>query len=334
MNYTHFIGIDVSKNTLDFAIVQDQHIFKQGVIDNTPEGVLALLKIVKELVGKYLGSALFCMEHTGIYNQHLLDLCSKKGLNMVLESPIRIQRSMGIIRGKNDQVDALRIARYVAKNHSELACWKAPRPVIAMLKTLMGIRSRLIASTKLSNMAKNEAKGFDKKAASEMAKLTKNSDAALKKDLAKVEAKIKKVVDADERLKELFGLITSVDGIGAITAVNMITATNEFKNFKDPSKFVCYVGVAPFEYRSGSSVRGRTRVSHQANKKMKTLLHMAALSVIVGNGEMKKYYLRKVAEGMNKMKAINAIRRKLIDRIFACVRDSRIYEKNYERKLA
>ena len=68
MNYTHFIGIDVSKNTLDFAIVQDQHIFKQGVIDNTPEGVLALLKIVKELVGKYLGSALFCMEHTGIYN--------------------------------------------------------------------------------------------------------------------------------------------------------------------------------------------------------------------------------------------------------------------------
>ena len=167
-----------------------------------------------------------------------------------------------------------------------------------------------------------------------MAKLTKNSDAALKKDLAKVEAKIKKVVDADERLKELFGLITSVDGIGAITAVNMITATNEFKNFKDPSKFVCYVGVAPFEYRSGSSVRGRTRVSHQANKKMKTLLHMAALSVIVGNGEMKKYYLRKVAEGMNKMKAINAIRRKLIDRIFACVRDSRIYEKNYERKLA
>ena len=102
----------------------------------------------------------------------------------------------------------------------------------------------------------------------------------------KVDTKIKETIENDERLNELFNLVTSVDGIGKITATQIIISTNEFKSINEPKKFACYSGVAPFEYSSGSSVRGRTRVSKMANKQMKQLLHMAALSSICMNGEL------------------------------------------------
>ena len=272
MNYTHFIGIDVSKDTLDFTILQDQKVLKQDVVENNRDGVLCLLKQVKAFVGKDLSNALFCMEHTDIYNQHLLDLSTQKGLRMVLESAIHIQRSSGLVRGKTDKTDAHRIALYAAKNSNDLVCWEAPREVIKKLKVLTGIRGRLISAIKILAVPSNETKGFDKKAAKLMEYLVTNSLKKLKQDLENTEKQIKKVIEEDPSLKKLFNQITSVDGIGIVTAVGIIVTTNEFKNFKTASQYACYSGVAPFEHSSGTSVKGKTRVSHHANKKIKTLI--------------------------------------------------------------
>ena len=85
-----------------------------------------------------------------------------------------------------------------------------------------------------------------------------------------------------------------------------ITVTNAFIFFKDWRKLACYCGVAPFRHQSGSSIKGKTKVSHIANKKMKSLLNMAALSAKKCDTEIKAYYERKVAEGKNKMSVINA----------------------------
>jgi hypothetical protein len=92
--------------------------------------------------------------------------------------------------------------------------------------------------------------------------------------------------------------------------------------------------VVPFEHTSGTSVRGRNRVSHIANKSMKSLLHLAALSTLNTPGEIQDYYNRKITEGKNKMSIINAIRNKLILRIFACIKQNREYENNYCYKFA
>ena len=85
----------------------------------------------------------------------------------------------------------------------------------------------------------------------------------------------------------------------------------------------------PFEHSSGTSVRGKARVSHMANKKVKTTLHMAALSAIKMEGDIRDYYLRKVEEGKHKMSVINAVRNKIVKRVFACVRENRMFEKKY-----
>ena len=142
------------------------------------------------------------------------------------------------------------------------------------------------------------------------------------------------MINQDPELKRLFGLITSVNGVGKVTATQIILTTNEFKDIKEAKKFACYAGVAPFIKESGMH-KGKARVSHMANKKLKTLLHLAAMVAIQHNQELKVYYDRKVnQEKKNKMSVINAIRNKLILRIFACVKQDRMYEKNYSRLVA
>jgi len=118
-----------------------------------------------------------------------------------------------------------------------------------------------------------------------------------------------------------------------LLALNMIVATGEFKRIKESKKFACYSGVAPFAYQSGSSVRGKTRVSKMANMTMKKLFHMAAMSAIQCCEELKLYYQRKVAEGKNKMSVLNAVRNKLISRVFVCINNKRLYEKNFKNAL-
>ena len=125
-----------------------------------------------------------------------------------------------------------------------------------------------------------------------------------------------------------------MDAIGPTTAGHLLVVTNEFKNFNCPKKFACYAGTAPFENSSGTSIRGKSHVSPYANKDTKKLLHMAALSAINMQNELAVYYQRKVSEGKNKMAVINAVRNKLIKRIFAVVERGAKYEKNYTPQLA
>ena len=128
----------------------------------------------------------------------------------------------------------------------------------------------------------------------------------------------------------MFKIVLSVDGIGINTAIDMIVYTNEFKSINSPKKFACYSGVAPFETSSGKSIHKSKRISHFANKNSKRLLHMAAMSAIIMKGELRDYYLKKTENGKPKMVVLNAVRNKLIQRVFACVNNNRMYVKDYK----
>ncbi|KAA6346048.1 hypothetical protein EZS27_006420 [termite gut metagenome] len=124
-------------------------------------------------------------------------------------------------------------------------------------------------------------------------------------------------------------LLCSIDGVGERTAVKMIVETNAFKDFQGPRKFCCHAGVAPFSFSSGNSLRSRNRVSQRADKSIKVLLHLAALYVATRvEGELHEYFIRKVAQGKNKMLVLIAVRAKLVYRMFAVIRNNKIYEKN------
>ena len=275
------------------------------------------------------------MEHTGIYKfplvKYLIDIKAK----IWIESGIQIKKSLGITRGKNDKVDSERIAMYAFSNAYRIKLWTPPRPIIEKLNALLVLRNRLLKSKKQLAVPVQEQKGFVDKDIEKLIK--KHSTICLNnisKEVDKIDKEIDQLIKSDERIDKIFKLITSVDGIGTITASYIITTTNEFINIDDPKKYACYSGVIPFEHSSGTSIRGKNRVSHMANKTIKTLLHLSALAAIKGKGELYNYYMRKQQEGKNKMSIINAIRNKLVLRVFACVREDRPYEKIFNFSLA
>jgi transposase len=151
---------------------------------------------------------------------------------------------------------------------------------------------------------------------------------ALRQDLAAIEKAIKALIAADTALAHRYERITSVPGVGLVTAVEILLTTNEFQDRADPKHYASYVGVVPFE-RSSGQYKGRPRVSTQANKQVKTLLHLAALTAVRFSSALKAYYDRKVAEGKNKL----LVRNKLVHLIFACVQQDRNYDKNYAPAL-
>lgn len=335
MEFTFCIGTDVSKNELDFAVMEGRQLLFHREIENNTKAINAFLKELLKLPGFKLEQALFCMEHTGIYNNHLLVCLHKMKASICLEAASQIKNSLGNLRGKNDKIDAIRIAEYAYRNRYELRLWSPKRDVLVSLSQLASTRSRLIQVRKTLTTAISENNGFvDKKTAKQNENLCSRTLKAINLDLLNTDKAIDVLVSEDTELKRLFGLITSVCGVGNVTATQVVLTTNEFKDIDEAKKFACYSGVAPFVKESGI-FRGKARVSHMANKKVKTLLHLAALVAIQHNPELRTYYERKVnEEKKNKMSVINAVRNKLVLRIFACVKQNRMYEKNYSKLLA
>ena len=328
------IGIDVSKLTLDWAVFNGQKIIFRFHGENTQSGIKAFLsKLKKEKISAE--EALYCLEYTGLYINPSLYYLHEKRLKVWVETPLQIKRSMGFTRGKNDSVDAERIAIYAFKNQEKARLWSPPRLVIVKLKALSRLRSKLIQNLNSITVPLAEAEKYlDHATFQSMNMLSKKSRLALKKDIEAIDQEIKKTMKADDLLNHLNNIITSVVGVGIQTSVTILVSTNEFKSINDARKFACYAGVVPFEYQSGKSLNFKPTVSQYANKEVKKLLHMAALSSIAMNSEFKDYFDRKVKNGKSKMLVINAIRNKIIHRIFACVKENRIYEKNLEVYLA
>jgi transposase len=331
MKFNWFIGIDVSKKTLDITVLKNNQkvLFKQ--IENSVKHLKAFLNELKS-EGVIISESLICMEHTGIYCTPSIELAEKMHLNLWLENATQIKLSIGMQRGKNDKVDSERIAEYAFRNQDKALLRQPERAAMKKLKELNLARTRLMVMSKsLQTMSKEKDHYGSKKTFSAHFKFTLK---AMKEDLQKVENEIKSTVQSDERLKELFSIVQSVKGIGPVVTLNMILTTNEFKDITDPKKYACYAGVAPFEHSSGTSVRKRTHVSRKANMRIKSILHMAALVAIQSNKEITEFYERKIKQGKAKMNVINAVRNKLIHRVFACVRDNRKYEYIYSNALA
>lgn len=334
MDFHHYIGIDIAKATLDWAVYSELGNQIHFQTPNSVAGVKLGLRNLKSLPDWQPVKAVFCMEHTGIYNAHLLEYLDKLHLPIWLESSLQIKQAGGMQRGKTDKVDAQRIAEYAFRFRDKTRLWQPPRPIIQQLSFLSAARQRLIqVYNQLAGPLEEQDTFVSATMQKQLQRSCKASLAALEKDRKALEKQIENLIQQDEHLHELFTLITSVPGIGPTTATEILVATNELKSVDNPKKMACHAGVAPFEYRSGTSVRGKTRVSHQAQKRLKSLFHIGAMSAIQMNGELQTYYQRKVAEGKNKMLVLNAVRNKLIHRVYAVVRRGEKYDKNYTAVL-
>lgn len=315
-----FIGIDISGKTLDICFMSKDCV-KYFQIENN-------VKHIKRFLKNYDSSkAIVAMENTGRYNWGLYEVLANLNFEVYVISPLHLSKSLGLARGKNDKIDALRIAHFTMKNIKELKPWQPTSKSILSLKVLLTERnSRIKEKRKLIAQQKDYTKmkslGLDKK----LMKMSKKEVAFLDDQIKEIEVMIETIFEQDGVLRKQKALIKSVPGAGNVLAWTILAKTEGFSKYQDPRKFACASGVVPFDFQSGSSVFRNPRVSLYADKQMKSILHMAAMAAIRSKNDLADYYKRKVAEGKNKMSILNAIRNKIIHRIFAVIKNQTIYK--------
>ncbi len=327
-----FIGIDVSKLTFDATIIlkgslQTVH-HKQ--FKNQKTGYKQLVKWIKSLYVNFDESTwVFCMEQTGVYSYHLCCFFEENSLDYCHESTLKINRSLGIIkREKSDKADSRDIAKYLYQHIEELSFYKLPSQSLQKLKALVSFRRILLKQKVALQASSKEIAAFSDKETSRFIKTESNRlIKSYVQKIKKTEEEILKLMTEDSVLSEAYKLTTSVVGIGPIIAAYIIARTNCYSNFPNPRHFASYSGSAPFERSSGTSIKKVVRINKMADKELKSLLTNGAYAAIRYDGQIKQYYLRKIKEGKNEFSVINAIRNKLIHRVFVTVNRGTPYVK-------
>ena len=244
--YKHIFGVDVSKKTVDITHVKEQQSTHRQ-FSNDDSGMMELLLWFKELDIAY-AETLFCMEATGLYCFPLTQFLAANAIDIWIEHAPQIKKANAAARGKNDKIDSQRIALYATKYLDRLRLWKPAGTTLDKIRHLASLRDRLVETKKRLINPINEFEDMGNIAMAKLlTKTIKSSLTAINKDLKNIESKIIDIVNEDDNLKLLYKLITSVVGIGFVTAINLLVHTNGFTMMKDVRKLACYCGVAPFE---------------------------------------------------------------------------------------
>lgn len=332
MQKKYFIGIDVSKQTLDAAfLIREQTSpanpqWKQFA--NTRLGLLQMKKWFAAMGVPLCEQTIIIIENTGVYHRLLWQFFSTLQVDLCIENAAQVKWSLGIARGKSDKVDSRRLALYAMRCQDRLKPTPALHAAITSLKDMLTVRSKLIVQKASFETALKELS----QAGADTTSIKKILQPALKglaQSLKQTEQKIKEAVKQDEAVCRTYKLLITVPGIGHVTAVYLICCSNLFTMCTSGKQLACYAGVVPFDHQSGTSIRGGRHVHKMANKELKRLLHMGALACIQNYAEFKQYYERKKKEGKPVMSVLNAIKNKLVLRAFAVVKNGKPYVDNY-----
>ena len=318
MTIENYVGIDVSKLSID-VFIRENNVHKK--FKNESNGFYQLMQWLQEQLCHSLKSVLICFEHTGVYSLPLALFLEKEGIPFAMVPALEIKKSIGITRGKNDLIDSKRIAEYAYRFKDKISVTVLPAVDIRKIQSLLQLRSRLVSNMNGYVVSMNETlRAMSIEDFPELFSAYQTQIINLKDEIKKLEQAIKVIIKNNPQLWTSFQLITTVKGIGFIIASYLIAYTYNFKRFDNWRKFACYSGIAPFDYQSGTSIRGKTQVSPLANQQIKKMLHLAAMCAAHYDPELKEYYFRRQADGKAKMAVINIIRNKLVSRVFAVVK--------------
>ncbi len=336
MKHTQFfLGIDMSKPFFDATLMPVVQHKKQEPIcakfDNSPDGLKKFHKWLK--ANKVIfANTLLVIENTGIYHRLLWAFCNKYHLSIHIGNAAHIKWSFGIARGKNDTIDSVRLCNYAYKEADTLKAHPVLNPILLQLKDLMTARTKLLSqinSLKVYLKKLKNINDMDMQETIEMAHC--QAIEGMEASLNNLEVAISKIVLTHEDLKQNYDLLLTVPGVGRLTAIYLICCTGNFIAKISGKQLACYAGVVPFEHSSGISIKGRNRVHPMANKDLKKMLHMCAISTIKSYPEFQQYYKRKKEEGKHSMSVLNAIRNKIVLRVVAVINNQKPYVQNISK---
>jgi len=239
MNKQFFIGIDISKATIDAAVcrAESPDHFTHDQFANTVAGFGKLLSWLKKQ-GADAKNSFVGMEHTGHYTLALCCFLQESGMAYTLISPLHLKRSLGMARGKSDRVDACRIAWFTCLHQRVLTPIQLPSGGLLKLKNLMAFRERLVkASTSLKNTLTGLRETSHLVDNALIIKLSQKQQKLIEQQIAHIEKEIEATVKQDEQVFKHFQLVKSVVGVGMITATAFLIYTHDFTAFENGRQF-------------------------------------------------------------------------------------------------
>lgn len=325
MKFQHIIGADLSKKSIDLVC----HLLQSHVkIENS---VFGFKELIKWLNHQKINPAelLIVMEHTGLYSYCFEEYLHANKIAFTKVNALIIKRSVGMARGKSDKIDAKRNATYGHEKQDKLIIQQKSDKELQRLQILHSTRDKYVRQREglLCSFKEYSNIGLTNKdlIVKSHLDLIKSFD----KQIEALDLQIADIINSQDSLKKNYDLLISIKAVGKVLAVNTIIKTHNFTKFANGRKFACFCGTAPFEHSSGTSIKGRTRVSHLADKEMKTLLDLSAKCAIRTDMELKEFYLKRVDAGKSKMSTINIVRNKIIYRMFSIIKRQKPLIENF-----
>ena len=319
--YSLFVGIDISKLSFHASMLSDDEVVDLGCFTNDHSGFKNLIVRLEQESSFEKSEWFICFENTGTYSKSLLEWLFSQQIACREENAMRISRSMGLRRGKDDKVDARDICLYAFRHRDNLKPTQLAKPAITRLKKLLSRRLFVVRQKHACQVSIKEQKAeLDPELYQIMSDQNDRLIQLYDEQLAELEQLISQTIKEDPGMKKNDQLAQSVKGIGPVISAFILAYTHNFERFENARQFACYSGIAPFPNRSGTSLKGKTRVSPLANKQLKALLSNGANAAIAFDKELKAYYQRKRAEGKEYGTVINAVKNKLVQRVFAVIK--------------
>jgi transposase len=316
MSSFHFVGVDVAKDKFDVAVHQNNHL--KGCFSNDKKGYLTFLKWLK----KNAPTAWVCMEATGHYSELIADFLVKQNVRVSIINPLQIKSfaRARLSRNKTDALDAKLIADYgqimqprTFSSRSESQ--KALKDLTNLLDTL---KTQLI---QLSNQLQSAQ---SKLATASIRKLIK----VLKKEIERVESEIGQLIKGDQKLNEKMTLMTSIKGVGELTAYKVLAHVPEMGNFGSAKQFAAFIGISPRQHQSGK-YQGKTTISRLGDSRLRKTLYMAALVAKRFNKALQPFVSRLEQRGKAPKAIICAVMRKLAHLIFGVLKSQQPFKEKF-----
>jgi transposase len=317
------LGIDVAKQRLETALLVEGKI-KNKSFKNAPEGFEALAGWLRKL-GR--DSVHACLEATGNYGEDVAIFLHETGHTVSIVNPARIKgfAQSELIRTKTDKIDAGIIARFCLAMRPE--AWTPPAPEIRSLRALARRADNLI------DMLTQEKNRLGT-AHDSIIPLIKEHIVYLEDEIEKVRSQIADLIDRDPDLKRKKDLLASIPGIGKATIAALLAELDNLDRFKHVRELVAFIGLAPKETLSGSSIKGKPRLCKTGHARLRKALYMPALVSIQCNPLMIAFYRRLKEKGKNGKVIVCAIMRKLVHVIFGVLKSGRMYDPDYKPAVA
>ena len=314
----NYVGIDISKNDFDASFPSGKH----QKLGNEAKGFAKFLKMLPK-------DAHCVMEQTGRYHQQLANYLFTQGVLVSVVNALTVKRfvQMRLKVTKTDKADARMIREYAEWDSPAL--WQPPAEYILRCKELRQLVSLLL---KQSTALKNQRHSIELTGAKGglALRIIKKKLKSIKAEVKLLEQEMETLIKANEG--DLVSQICSIPGVGQKTAMALVVSTNAFRDFEHSNQLSSYFGLCPTMRLSGSSIKGKSRISKAGDKDVRNLLFMCSFTAYKHNKACAELYQRIVNKGKSPKLALIAVANKLLKQVLAIAKSGIPFDQNYRSK--